>query len=112
MSSPRATSRCASARARRAATRSRPIGERVTTETADAWIAAWKAKAAEDGLEWDRLDRQARIMAFGPCLHAHRHCRWTRVRARLDVARAVEEPRPPVGRTPPPGRRRRALLVS
>ena len=37
--------------ARRAATRSRLIGEGVTEETADAWIAAWEAKAAEDGLE-------------------------------------------------------------
>lgn len=27
------------------------IGERVTPETADAWIAAWEAKAADDGLE-------------------------------------------------------------
>jgi hypothetical protein len=37
--------------ARRAATRNRLIGERMTPETADAWIAAWEAKAAEDGLE-------------------------------------------------------------
>jgi hypothetical protein len=29
----------------------RLIGERVTRETADAWIAAWEAKAADDGLE-------------------------------------------------------------
>ena len=37
--------------ARRAAVRNRLIGEGVTEETADAWIAAWEAKAAEDGLE-------------------------------------------------------------
>ena len=37
--------------ARRAATRNRLIGERVTEETADAWIAAWEAQAAQDGLE-------------------------------------------------------------
>jgi hypothetical protein len=59
--------------ARRAATRSRLIGERVSPDTADAWIAAWEAQAAEDGLErsaaywdagWDwiaaQLDRRAR----------------------------------------------------
>jgi hypothetical protein len=44
--------------ARRAATRSRLIGERVSPETADAWIAAWEARAAQDGFErgaayWD-----------------------------------------------------------
>jgi hypothetical protein len=37
--------------ARRAATRNRLIGERMTEATADAWIAAWEAKAAQDGLE-------------------------------------------------------------
>ena len=37
--------------ARRAATRSRLIGEGVTESTADAWIAAWEAQAAEDGME-------------------------------------------------------------
>jgi hypothetical protein len=37
--------------ARRAATRNRVIGERVTPETADAWIAAWEAQAAQDGPE-------------------------------------------------------------
>lgn len=37
--------------ARRAATLNRLIAERVTPETADAWIAAWEAKAAADGLE-------------------------------------------------------------
>jgi hypothetical protein len=35
----------------RAATRNRLIGERISPETADAWIAAWEAQAAEDGLE-------------------------------------------------------------
>jgi hypothetical protein len=37
--------------ARRAATRNRLIGERVTEARADAWIAAWEARAAQDGLE-------------------------------------------------------------
>jgi hypothetical protein len=37
--------------ARRAATRNRLIGERVSPETADAWIAAWEAQAAQDGRE-------------------------------------------------------------
>jgi hypothetical protein len=37
--------------AHRAATRNRLIGERVTPETADAWIAAWEAQAAQVGLE-------------------------------------------------------------
>jgi hypothetical protein len=36
--------------ARRAATRSRLIGEGVTEATADAWIAAWESEAARDGL--------------------------------------------------------------
>jgi hypothetical protein len=31
--------------ARRAATRNRLIGERMTEETADAWIAAWEASS-------------------------------------------------------------------
>jgi hypothetical protein len=35
----------------RAATRNRLIGERVTEETADAWVAAWEAQAAQDSLE-------------------------------------------------------------
>ena len=44
--------------AHRAATRNRLIGEGASEETADAWIAAWEAKAAQDGLErgsacWD-----------------------------------------------------------
>ena len=37
--------------ARRAATRNRLIGEGETEPTADAWIAAWDAQAAQDGLE-------------------------------------------------------------
>ena len=53
--------------ARRAAVRASLIGEGVTPETADAWIAAWEAKAAEDGLErgsaywqagWDWIDAE------------------------------------------------------
>jgi hypothetical protein len=41
-----------------AGVRNRLIGEGMTAATADAWIAAWEAKAAEDGLErgsayWD-----------------------------------------------------------
>ena len=58
--------------ARRAATRNRLIGERVTDPTADAWIAAWDAQAAQDGLEpgreywergWGRIatERQRRV---------------------------------------------------
>jgi hypothetical protein len=44
--------------ARHAGVRARLIGERVTEETADAWLAAWEAKAAGDGVErgsgyWD-----------------------------------------------------------
>jgi hypothetical protein len=37
--------------ARRAAVRASLIGDGALPETADAWIAAWDAKAAEDGLE-------------------------------------------------------------
>jgi hypothetical protein len=37
--------------AHRAATRNRLIGERVTPETADAWIAAWETQAAHDGVQ-------------------------------------------------------------
>jgi hypothetical protein len=37
--------------ARRAGTRARLIGERVSPETADAWIAAREAQAAQDGLQ-------------------------------------------------------------
>lgn len=53
--------------ARRAATRQRLIGEGATKESADAWIAAWEARAAEDGLErgdaywqagWDLITEQ------------------------------------------------------
>ena len=58
--------------ARRAAIRNRLIGERVTEETAEAWIAAWDAQAAKEGLEpgreyWDRgwdwiaAERQRRV---------------------------------------------------
>ena len=36
--------------ARRAATRQRLIGQGATAETADAWIAAWDAQAARDGV--------------------------------------------------------------
>jgi hypothetical protein len=41
-----------------AATRNRLIGEGMTPERADAWIGAWQAQAARDGLErgsayWD-----------------------------------------------------------
>ena len=36
--------------ARHAAIRNRIIGEGATEETADAWIAAWEARAAEEGL--------------------------------------------------------------
>jgi len=44
--------------ARQAATRSRLIGEGATEETADAWLAAWEAQAADVGLDrgaahWD-----------------------------------------------------------
>ena len=34
-----------------AGVRNRLIGEGATPETADAWLAAWEAKTAEDGLE-------------------------------------------------------------
>jgi hypothetical protein len=37
--------------ARHAAVRNSLITDGATEETADAWIAAWEAKAAEDGLE-------------------------------------------------------------
>lgn len=44
--------------AREAATRSRLIGDGVTPETADLWIAAWAEQAAADGVQpgaayWD-----------------------------------------------------------
>ena len=62
--------------AHRAATRARVIGERVTPETADVWIAAWDAKAATEGLErgaayrdagwaWITEQRQSRRLAPG-----------------------------------------------
>jgi hypothetical protein len=58
--------------ARRAATRNRLIGGGVTEATADAWIAAWDVKAAQDGLEpgreywergldWIEAERQHRV---------------------------------------------------
>jgi hypothetical protein len=37
-------------KARRAATRNSLVGDGATEATADAWIAAWEARAAEDGL--------------------------------------------------------------
>jgi hypothetical protein len=37
--------------ARRAATRNRLMGDGVTADAADAWIAAWDAQAAQHGLE-------------------------------------------------------------
>jgi hypothetical protein len=37
--------------ARRAGNRNRLMGEGVTEETADAWIAAWEAEAARRGLK-------------------------------------------------------------
>ena len=45
--------------ARRAATRNRLIGEGATEPTADAWIAAWEAQAAQDGLARDSAYWQA-----------------------------------------------------
>jgi hypothetical protein len=55
--------------ARRAATRNRLIGERVSPETADAWTAAWAEQAARDGVQpgsgywtagWDWIAEQRR----------------------------------------------------
>ena len=49
---PRTTRRADPARideARRAASRSRLIGEGMTKVTPDAWVAAWEAQAAQDG---------------------------------------------------------------
>jgi hypothetical protein len=37
--------------AREAATRSRLIGDGLSEPTAEAWIAAWEAAAARDGVE-------------------------------------------------------------
>lgn len=59
--------------ARRAATRNRLIGERVTEATADAWIAAWAEQAAHDGLRrgaaywdagWEWIEEQRRSRAY------------------------------------------------
>ena len=58
--------------ARRAATRDPLIGDGVTEETVDAWIAAWEAQAAQDDLErgsayweagwgWIAAQRQHRV---------------------------------------------------
>jgi hypothetical protein len=41
--------------ARRAATRNRLIGDGATEATADAWIAAWEAQAAQDGIDHGRI---------------------------------------------------------
>jgi hypothetical protein len=58
--------------ARRAATCNRLIGEGVTEATADAWIAAWEAQAAQDGFErgsaywragWDWIAEQRKTRA-------------------------------------------------
>jgi hypothetical protein len=55
--------------ARRAATRNRPIADRVSESTADAWIAAWETQAEQDGLQrgaaywqagWDWIAAQRR----------------------------------------------------
>ena len=59
--------------ARRAAVRAALIGEGATEDTADAWIAAWEAKAADDALErgsaywqagwtWIAEQRQQRVL--------------------------------------------------
>ena len=58
--------------ARRAAVRSALVGDGATEDTADAWIAAWEAQAAQDGLErgsaywkagwdWIAAQRQHRV---------------------------------------------------
>ncbi len=58
--------------ARRAATHNRLIGDGATEDAADAWIAAWHAQAARDGLEggtdywqgaweWIATQRQHRV---------------------------------------------------
>ena len=65
--------------AREAATRSRLIGEGVTPDTADAWIAAWAEQAARDGIErgavyWTpdvRGLRNSSRSASGLTRHAH-----------------------------------------
>jgi hypothetical protein len=58
--------------AHRAATGQRLTGERVSEATADAWIAAWEAQAAQDGLErgsaywragWDWIAEQRKTRA-------------------------------------------------
>jgi hypothetical protein len=56
--------------ARRAAIRNSLIGEGVTEATAEAWIAAWDAEAAHEGLEpgrvywergWDWITRKKQL---------------------------------------------------
>ena len=58
--------------ARHQATRNRLIGVGMTEETADAWIDAWAAQAARDGVErgagywdaawrWISAERQRRV---------------------------------------------------
>ena len=56
--------------ARRAAIRNRLIGEGMTEATAEAWIAAWDAEAAHEGLEpgrvywergWDWITREKQL---------------------------------------------------
>jgi hypothetical protein len=59
--------------ARHAAVRNSLIGEGVTEEAADAWIAAWEVQAARDGLELSSAYRQrdgtgspsSGVIAFG-----------------------------------------------
>jgi hypothetical protein len=62
--------------ARRAATRNRLISHGATEATADAWIAAWEARAAEEGLSrgaayweagwtWIGEQRRARVRPSG-----------------------------------------------
>jgi hypothetical protein len=45
--------------AREAATRNRLIGIGLDEATGDAWIAAWEAQAAQDGLPRDGAYREA-----------------------------------------------------
>jgi len=48
-------------KAREAATRNRLIGTGLTEATADSWIAAWEAQAAQDGLPRDGAVRPSRL---------------------------------------------------
>jgi hypothetical protein len=68
------------------------IGEGVTEETADAWLAAWAAKAEEDGLErgptywpgglgldrWAAEDEEAADIHNGPVVTARHQGRNNR----------------------------------